>query len=83
MKRDDKSLGDSFINDANMITEIFESQHTRQVSNLDLTFEKSIEKGEKSPYDKTKLINYEKKNDFLDRIEILAQKDEKIYQGQK
>ncbi len=30
-----------------MITEIFDSQHTRQVSNLDLTFEKSIEKKEK------------------------------------
>ena len=54
-------MGDSFFNDANMITEIFDNQNNQQVSNLDLTFEKSIEKEQKSSYiHKQKLKNYKK-----------------------
>ncbi|CAI2384446.1 unnamed protein product [Moneuplotes crassus] len=56
-KKEEGSLCDSFIKDANMIAEIFESQHTRKVSNLELTFEKSDDQEEGSKMDPLRLIN--------------------------
>ena len=46
----EKGLVDSFINEANMITEIFGTQkhHNRRISNLDLTFERSDSKEDDS-----------------------------------
>ena len=73
-KKEDKSLGDSFIKDVNIITDIFDSQHTKQVSNLDLTFENE----EKSPYEKTKLSDYDKEGGFyIPNLNFGSKRDQK------
>mmetsp|Transcript_14444 Transcript_14444/g.12719 ORF Transcript_14444/g.12719 Transcript_14444/m.12719 type:complete len:154 (-) Transcript_14444:70-531(-) len=60
-KRNEKSFGDSFMNDANLISEIFDNQDDHQVTNLDLTFEKSIEKEhQQTSNHNVKLTNYKK-----------------------
>jgi len=49
--RADRTMGDSFINDANMITDyITQPHHKRRISNLDLTFEKSDDKDDQENF---------------------------------
>ena len=66
MIKEDKGLWDSFINDANVLTELIINNptHGRKISNLDLTFEKNESQIEENSFKQNKLDNKALKDVF-------------------